>query len=106
MTARVIVSFSSARIAKQDLLIGSHGVDHPGLVVMALGDNVTLMMQHGHCQSHLRPMMDSSAGRKAGSDQMRSDPLAEGCTRPSADRAIKRILAKRSAVSAEPKPAC
>src|SRR5262245_64005491 len=37
---------------------------------------------------------------------MRSDPLAEGGTGPSADRAIKRILAKRPAISAEPKPAC
>src|SRR5262249_1875614 len=106
MTARVIASFSSGRIAKQDLLIGPHGVDHACLVVMALGDNVTLMMQHGHCQSHLRHMMDGSAGCKAGSDQMRSDPLAEGGTGPSADRAIKRILAKRAAVSAEPKPVC
>jgi Na+/proline symporter len=76
-----------------------------GVVVVALGDFKILMAQHGHCQSHLCPVMDCSAGRKARSDQMRIDSLAEGLTRPSANQAIERVLAKRSTVSAEPEPA-
>jgi hypothetical protein len=52
MTARVILfaCLSSAGITKQDLLIGAHGVNHPGLVVMALGDVKILVVKHSHCQ--------------------------------------------------------
>ena len=46
MTARVIASFSSVlRIRKQDFLVGPHGVDHLGLVVVPLGDLRTLMVE-------------------------------------------------------------
>jgi hypothetical protein len=54
-------------------MIGPHGVDHFGFVVMTLGDLKILMAQHGHCQSYLCPVMEGSAGRKARSDQMRID---------------------------------
>ena len=63
------------------------------------------MPKHGHRQAHLRPVMNGGAGRKARPEQMRIDPLAEGLTRPSANQAVERVVAKRPAVSAEPEPA-
>jgi hypothetical protein len=83
------------RITKQNLVIGAHGVDHFGLIVMALRDFGTLMTKHGHGQSHMGPVMHRGAGYETRTEQMRIDPLAEGGARPSADEAVEPVLAKR-----------
>src|SRR6476646_3413088 len=61
MTARVILSSSALRIGKQDLLVDLHGVDHFGLIVIALKNLRARMLKHSHGQSYLGPVIDGSA---------------------------------------------
>src|SRR6202022_2104068 len=101
MTARVILSSSALRIGKQNLLVGLHGVDHFGLIVIALQNLRARMLKHSHGQSYLGPVIDGSAGCQAGPERMRIDSLAEGVTRPLADQTIEGAVGKRSTKLAE-----
>jgi hypothetical protein len=49
-------------IGKQQFLVGPHGIDHLGLVVVTSRDLDARMVKHSHRQSYVRTMMDGSAG--------------------------------------------
>src|SRR5260370_37737593 len=95
MAARVTLSSSVLRIGEQDLLVCLYGVDHLGLIVVALVNLGACVVKHSHGQSYLGPVMDGSAGCQAGPEQMRIDSLAESIKRPLADPTIERSEERR-----------
>ena len=91
MTARVILSSSALRIGKQDLLVDLHGVDHFGLIVIALKNLRARMLKHSHGQSYLGPVIDGSAGCQAGPERMRIDSLGRATVVQRACRFLRRL---------------
>jgi hypothetical protein len=93
-------------IDKHDILVGSYGVNHPCLIVIALGNLAARMIKHSHGQSHLRPMMDRGARCQAGTEEVRIDALAEGIKRALTDRLIESITGEGATNLAQPNPVC
>ena len=93
-------------ITEQDLLVSPYGIDHLGLVIVALGNLGACMVKHCHGQSYLRPVMDGSAGRQARAEQMWTDALAEGVKRAFTDQEVERIGGEGATSLVEPESVC